>query len=273
MPSCNLLILFCVSHFLFPCVCASRQTHSRSREIILATKETGIDFIWCWRHICGTTAWSRLLHWIGSTLKEEALELLIQEVSAESRGSMTEGLWSVKWCSTHGWSMPVRDWKCVNVCGHLWWILQTWQESPHHLWSEFLHFLRKVTHIFPESVGFILHVLPLCCARLCLTELEEILNCSSSNGEMSSSDQTDLAVASALPHFELPVSTAAKPRLCFTAFSSKDPYWNWLAKTIHSRAFWFFYCCSFFRQPKCKLTAVQLPCKVVFNHRGWKLWV
>lgn len=87
MLSCNLCVLFCVAHFLFLCFCATRPTRPHTCEIIIATKDTGINLIWCCRQICGTAAQSRLLRWVGSTFKEEALKLLIQEASADRRSS------------------------------------------------------------------------------------------------------------------------------------------------------------------------------------------
>lgn len=85
---------------------------------------------------------------------------------------------------------------------------------------------------------------------------------------MSSSDQTELTVASAFSFlFQLQLSRG------FAAFSSKGSYWNWLAETIHCRAFqrlfgfllFFFF---FLRRPKSKLLSFQLSCKVLFNHWG-----
>lgn len=80
---------------------------------------------------------------------------------------------------------------CVDICGEFF---------RHDVKvSVFLPFLSKPAHKFPVSVAFILHVLLLCC---CVAELvKKVLRCPPSNGKMSSSDQTDLTVASALPHF------------------------------------------------------------------------
>lgn len=86
-------VLFSVTHSipLFLCNSANSPAHLL---IILATNDTGINFIWCCRQICGTAVQSCLVHWVGSTFKEEALKLWIQEVSADrcssaARWSMT----------------------------------------------------------------------------------------------------------------------------------------------------------------------------------------